>query len=40
LNLLHHLSQAGTSPDDVAEILFGADLIKQVRIMGLEPRFV
>src|SRR6202040_2782935 len=38
LNLLHHLSQAGTSPDDVAEILFGADFIEQISVLSLEPR--
>ncbi len=38
LNLPHHLSQAGTSADDIAEVLFGADFIEQVNVLGLEPR--
>src|SRR5579862_8633194 len=38
-HLPHNLSQAGTSPDDVAEVLFAADLIEQVRVVSLEPRF-
>jgi len=37
LNLMHHFAQAGASPDDVAEILFAADLIEQVGVLGLEP---
>src|SRR6202040_1781323 len=40
LNRLPPLSQSGTSPDDVAEILFGANLAEQVSILGLEPRLL
>ena len=40
LNLLHHLSQAGTSPDDVAEVLFGANFVEQVSVLSLEPRLL
>src|ERR1700693_321268 len=40
LNLLHHLSQAGTSADDIAEVLFAADFIEQVGVLSLEPRLL
>src|SRR5579864_1978505 len=39
LNLLDNLPKPGTSPDDIAEVLFGANFIEQVRVMSLKTRF-
>ena len=33
LNLLHYFNQAGTSADDIAEVLFDADLVEQISVL-------
>jgi hypothetical protein len=40
LNQLHQLSQAGTFPDQVAEVLLGTDFVEQVCVLSLEPRLL
>jgi hypothetical protein len=37
---VRHLSQAGTSSDDVAEALLGSDLVEQVSVLGFESRLI
>jgi hypothetical protein len=36
LNLVHYLSQARTSPNDLTKVLLSADFIEQVSVMSLE----